>query len=292
MNNELSPKEIDALIHLLDDTDDEVFSHVRGRIITLGESVIPQLEEVWENSFNHLLQTRIEDIIHRIQQDSLSLRLSRWVENGGISLLEGAMLIARYQYPDLDEKPILRQLMILKKDMEVELKEKMTPIQQVKMLNHVLFDMHGFTSNKVAFHAPANNFINNVLDSKRGNPLSLAIVYIILCEYLDIPVKGVNLPEHFILAYLGKPVSVLPEDERHNEVMFYINPFSKGTVFSKREIDTFLTQLKIARRPEFYKPCSNIHIIQRLLNNLIFAYEGMGYHHKVEELKALRQIVA
>lgn len=290
---DLSENEIKALIQLLDDTDDEVYNHIKHRIITLGENVIPQLEEVWETSFNHLVQTRIEDIIHLIQQDNLKEKLKKWKENGGSDLLEGAILIAKYQYPDLSVKPIIRQLELISKDIESKIVDKLTPVQQVKLINHILFDVHGFSSNKVAFHAPANNFLNNVLESKKGNPLSLAIVYIILCEKLKIPVLGVNLPEHFILAYLGSPKSQLNEDlEEYKEVMFYINPFSKGTIFSKREIDTFLNQLKIAQRPEFYKPCSNVQIVQRLLNNLIFTYEGMGYHQKVEELKALRQIIS
>lgn len=289
MNEALSNKEIEALIHLLDDTDEEVYSHVKERIIDLGEPVIPQLEEAWEHSFNHLLQERIEDVIHVIQFDGLAARLAKWKEEGELDLWEGVVLIARYQYPDLDEPDLRRQLELIRRDVEKELKPGMKPLEKVRVINHVLFDIYGFTSNKTHFHSPPNNYINNVLESRKGNPLSLSVVFAVLAQSLGMPVYGVNLPEHFILAYMN---TNREEPVPAEQVLFYVNPFSKGAIFSKREIDTFLNQLKIAHRPEFYEPCSNARILQRMLNNLIFAYEGMGYKYKVEELKELRQIVS
>jgi regulator of sirC expression with transglutaminase-like and TPR domain len=291
MPDTLSDKEIEALIRLLDDSDEEVYTHVKDRIITLGEPVIPQLEEAWEHSFNHILQTRIEDIIHKIQLDSLIGKLSNWREEGSTDLLKGALLVARYQYPDLEEEPYYRQLELIKKDILAESQEKMTPVEQIKVINHVLFDVFRFSGNKASFHAPPNNYINSVLESKKGNPLSLSIVYLVVAQSLNIPLAGVNLPEHFVLGYIGQGRrNALGELEQ--PISFYINPFSKGTIFSKREIDTFLSQLKISPQPEFYRPCSNRQIILRMINNLIFAYEGMGYKHKADELKQLRQIVS
>jgi hypothetical protein len=77
------------------------------------------------------------------------------------------------------------------------------------------------------------------------------------------------------------------EGEVGSNVLFYINPFSKGAVFSKREIDAFLKQLKLDNLEMFYEPCSNLEIIKRLLRNLITSYEKLGYPDKSKELKAL-----
>ena len=95
-----------------------------------------------------------------------------------------------------------------------------------------------------------------------------------------------NLPEHFILAYRDEyTLRVTPDDEE--PILFYINPFSKGAVFSRREIDTFLKQLKLEPNRIFYESCSNVEIIQRQLRNLITAYEKLGYPNKVDDLKEL-----
>jgi hypothetical protein len=73
--------------------------------------------------------------------------------------------------------------------------------------------------------------------------------------------------------------------------LFYVNPFSKGSIFGKAEVDAFLKQLKLEPRALFYEPCSNKEIIKRLLRNLIASYEKLGYPDKSKELKLLLDIL-
>ena len=72
-------------------------------------------------------------------------------------------------------------------------------------------------------------------------------------------------------------------------ILFYINPFSKGLIFNQKDIDSFLKQLNLEPEAKYYLPCSNIEIIKRSLNNLIFSYEKLGYLEKVQELKELEK---
>ncbi len=168
----------------------------------------------------------------------------------------------------------------------------LTALEKVRVLNHIIFEVHGFSGNTTNFHAPQNSYINNVLDSKRGNPLSLSILYTIIAQSLEIPIYGVNLPEHFILAYATEKTDLpVPINSKDEKVMFYINPFSKGTVFGKNEVDSFLRQLKVKAIPSFYEPCSNIDMIRRLINNLSFAYEKLGYPDKVNDIRRLQKAI-
>lgn len=295
----MNTKEIDALINLIDDPDEEIYLRVRERIVSYGEGVIPQLENIWElNSFGVEFQQRIEDIIHIIQFDSVYNSLGRWARDGGKNLFEGAMLIARYQYPDLDETEAKRELQKIRQDVWLEINDELTALEKIKVFNHIIFDVHGFRGNKKNFHAAQNSYINTVLESKKGNPLSLSILYIVIAESLDIPIYGVNLPNHFLLAYIDKynimkliDGSFDPNDET-NDVLFYVNAFSKGTIVHKSEITSYLEQLKLDKKTEFYMPCDNITILIRLLNNLIYSYDRLGYPEKVQELKKLHQSVA
>jgi regulator of sirC expression with transglutaminase-like and TPR domain len=241
---------------------------------------------VWENTFNNALQSRIEDIIQTIQFNSTQEELKLWTATGGIDLLQGTLLIARYQYPDLDEDSIRHQIELIRKDVWLELNPNLTAFEKVRVINHILFDVYNFTGNTSNYHAPQNSYINNVLESKRGNPLLLSILYSCIAQGLNIPIYGVNLPEHFILAYRDE-YTLRENDEEEEPILFYINPFSKGAVFSRREIDTFLKQLKLEPNRIFYESCSNVEIIQRQLRNLITAYEKLGYPTKVEDLKKL-----
>lgn len=288
----MNEKDISALISLLDDPDEEIFHHIRQQLLSYGNPVIPFLEKEWENSFESIIQTRIENIIHNIQFNDTFNNLQDWVKDGGKDLLAGFLLIARYQYPDLDEEPIHKEIEQIRNDAWLELNPRLTALEKVRVLNHIIFEVHGFSGNTTNFHAPQNSYINNVLESKRGNPLSLSILYTIIAQGLDIPVYGVNLPEHFILAYATEKTDLpVPINSKDEKVMFYINPFSKGTVFGKNEVDSFLKQLKVKPIPSFYEPCTNIDMMRRVVNNLSYAYEKLGYPEKVRDIRKLQKAI-
>ena len=275
-----------AMILLLEDPDEFVFTEISTQLLSMGNEVIPALENIWESTFNNTLQSRIEDIIQKIQFNTICEELKLWAATGGIDLLQGTILIARYQYPDLDVEAIRNQIEMIRKDIWLELNPNLTAFEKVRVINHILFDVYNFTGNTSNYHAPQNSYINNVLESHRGNPLLLSILYSCVAQGLNIPIYGVNLPEHFILAYRDEFI-IRDSDEEEEPILFYINPFSKGAVFSRREIDTFLKQLKLEPNRIFYESCSNVEIIKRQLRNLITAYEKLGYPNKVVDIKEL-----
>lgn len=287
--NEMSLKEVIALITLLDDPDEQIYSQVKERFVTLGPPAIPHLETAWENSFDAIMQKRIESIIHTIQFETLQKALKNWALNEQDDLLKGMLILSHYQYPDLDEGKIRKQMAQIKQDVWLELSEDLTALEKVKILNHILFEVHQFSGNITNYHAPQNSFINNVLESKKGNPLMLSVVYMLVCKELNIPVYGINLPQHFVLAYLNDYANLMDVNNKSlsNNILFYINPFSKGLMFNQKDIDQFLKQLNLEPESKYYLPCSNVEIMKRCLNNLIFSYEKLGYLEKVEELKML-----
>ena len=169
----MTKNEIKALISLLDDPDQEVARHVEERLVSLGEAAIPSLEEVWEESLDPEAQTKIEDLIHQLQFDGLQARLRTWKETGGEDLLEGLWLVSSYQYPDVDYGAITRQMEQIYYEAWLHIKPDMHPYDQVKALNHVMFRVFKFSANSKNFHSPANSMLNLVLESRRGNPLTL-----------------------------------------------------------------------------------------------------------------------
>lgn len=286
-------QELDALINLLDDPDEGIYGHVKDKIISFGEGVIPVLEEAWEsNSFGLLFQSRVEEIIHSIQFEQIYDALKIWANDGANDLLEGAILIARYQYPDLDLEKLTTSIEQYVQDVWIELNNNLTALEQVKIINHILYDVHRFSGNTVNYHAPQNSYLNNVLETKKGNPLSLSILYSVIAQRLDLPIYGVNLPKHFILAYVDKMslLAGIPLNEAN--ILFYVNPFSRGGVFSRKEIDYFLRQLKLKDDQAYFQPCSNLDIIKRMFENLIQSYEKLGYPDKVRDIRKLAEALS
>ena len=276
----MEESKIKALISLLDDEDSEIISQVEKEIMSLGESIIPYLETEWEHNFNPLVQKRIEELIHTLHFELLKVRLAKWKEDGGKDLLEGMWLLATFQYPDLDYAKLKRDIEQLYYETWLELKNDLLPFDQVKILNNVLFTTMKFSANTKNFHSPSNSMINVVLETRKGNPISLCVVYMLVAQKLKMPIYGVNLPNLFILTYKSK------------DTQFYINAFNKGLIFSKADIDNYISHLNLTPADIFYQPCTNIDIITRALRNLIVSFEKLGDSSKVEEIKTLLRSVA
>ncbi|MEY3917964.1 MAG: hypothetical protein RLZZ132_299 [Bacteroidota bacterium] len=267
---------IKAMIHLLDDSDQEVVSMVEQQIRTLGPSIIPVLESEWETeSLNPILQSKIENLIHDFQWQSVKTRLQVWKESGGMDLLEGMWILATYRYPDYSFNDLKVEMDQLYYEVWPQMREDLHPMDQVKVLNSVMFEQLKFGPNSKNFHAANNSFINNVLSSKKGNPISLCVIYMWIAQKLGLPIYGVNLPNLFVLTYKQKGLQ------------FYINVFNKGLIFNKIDIDNYIAQLNLTPNEIYYNPCSNLEIIRRVLRNLLMAYEKAGELDYKEELTEL-----
>ncbi len=275
---------LNALFNLLDEPDETAYSLIRKQIVLRRADTISRLEHALENNFDELVQERVQSLLRELRQEKLFIELSNWVHTDSSDLLKGFLLVTQTEFPKLDEERIAIKIEQLKMDIWIELNENLTAFETVKVMNHMLFDIHNFDGNHSDLSAPQNSYINSLLESKKGSPLSLGMLFIILAQKLGLPVYGVNLPQHFILAYLhGTGI----ENPTESDVLFYINPFNKGAVFTRREIELFIGQMKIQPEKSFYTPCSNTDIIRRLINNLIFSYNHSGFSEKAEDLETL-----
>ncbi|MDB5025696.1 MAG: hypothetical protein JWP78_3451 [Mucilaginibacter sp.] len=283
----IDPIEINSLIRLLDDPDQEIFEHIHNKLISYGSEVIEYLESAWEQAFDPIQQERIADLVHEIQFGIVKEDLKLWYQGGAFDLLQGVLTINKYQYPDLDEQKVINQIEAIKRDIWLQMIYNGSPAEQVKLINHVFYNIHGFSGNTSNHQDPQNSYLNQVLEIKKGNQISLAIIYSIIAQKLDIPVYGVNLPQHFILAYVDET----QESEFEGGILFYINAFNKGFIFGRRDVDMFLKQLNLKSEKQFYEPCSNADIVRRVLRNLISAYENLGSTEKVAELNELLKIL-
>lgn len=278
-----NPK-ISALIKLLDEPDDKTYQIIREKIWSFGTEALSPLEKAWETDFNPLVQERIVEIRRNLQRTALAAELAAWVKTSSSDLLKGYLLVTKLNTPDLDEKAIATRIEEIRKDVWLELHENLTALENVKVLNHILFGIHLFEGNKINPVLPANSWLDTFLETRLGSPLSLGMLYIIIAEKLGLPITGVSLPQHFILAYLADSRLTDPASD---QVLFYINPFNQGAVFTRREIELFIRQLKIKTDSSFFAPCTNTEVIRRLINSLIFACNKTGDTDKTEDLEYL-----
>ncbi len=284
--------ELLAKIQLLDEPDESLYSKIKESIINDGIDAIPLLEEVWSKSLDPLVQERIEEIIKTIQFIKLTQELNEWKYTGGKDVIYGAYLVAKFLYADLSWANVEKKIDQIKKEVWLELNQNLTALEKIRLLNHIFYDVYGFSANMLQPNSPQNYFINNVLDTKKGNAISLAIIYVGIAQRLNLSVFGVDLPKNYIACYVDH-ISAFEAfgDNLNNAVLFYINPFNRGGVFGRKEIDFFLKQAKIKPISEYYTPASNLKVIQRLISNLTITYEQMGFIEKANELNNLLNIL-
>lgn len=287
----MSREEIQALIQLLDDPSEEVSQTVTRNLLDQGSDILPDLEAAWEGSIDIDHQERLINLIQEIQQKTSHQMMKEWIRSGASDLLTGVYILARYQYPDLEYQEIEDPLEKIIRDVWLELNNNLTALEKVRILNHILFEVNGFSRNSSDFYSPRNSFINQVLETRKGNPISLAVVYSVVAQRLGLPIYGVNLPKNFILAYKDEMVSGIDFEELSEDILFYINPYNKGSVLGRKEIDYFLKQQGIQPQPSHYLPCTNTEIIIRMLHNLINAFRRTGQEEKARQFAEILDMI-
>jgi regulator of sirC expression with transglutaminase-like and TPR domain len=289
----MNEAELRSLVALLDDDDPEVFSHIEEKLLSYGTGVIPFLEEEWGELKDLIHQQRLENIIHQLQFNKLFSEFVEWEKSEEQDLLHGVYLVCKYRFPEYQKQQLINIIEKLRLDVWLEMNYELSPYEKVRIINYIFYQVHGFKGNLDNYHDPANSFINQVLESKKGNPILLATIYLLIAQKLNIPIYGVNLPQHFVLAYLeefGKSNVAMRFNDieemanKNGEVIFYINAFNGGAIFTKSNLEQFLQQIQIEARQDFLKPCSNLDIVKRILRNLASSYEKLSKPAKQKEI--------
>lgn len=285
------------MVSLLDDPDPGIHLRVQQDLDALGVHAVAQLEELWIQAEEVKERRSLEKVIHRLQWNNIQCHLTAWLEGDRSDLLSALCIIARYQYPNLDEQAVRQTLQAIRIEVWMGLNEQMTALEQVRHLNFVLFRVHKFRGNTDEYLNPNNNFINKVLETRKGNPLMIGLVYMLIAQKLDLPIYGVNLPQHFVLAYLeqgsysGQNKTEDFQQESCRRPLFYINAFNMGSVFGKRDLDQFLRMVHVEPKDQFYRACTNTEILLRLCANLESSYRDAEEFHKISEIKKLTQLI-
>ncbi len=284
-------REINALFTLIDDPDQEVFSTVSEKISSFGKAIIPNLENLWENTFSQDVQERIENLIHRLHYADLINDFTEWDESSYHDLLVGALLVAKYHYPDLQSAPVLQDIEKIRKNVWLELNNFLTPLEQANVISSILYNYYSLKGNEVDYSIKDDFFLNKVLLRRKGNSITNGIIYQVLCNLLDINAKIINIPRHFIIAFYHSdynPDSVIgqPQDNIH----FFVDATS-GQAYSHLDIEKYLKEMNTVSKPMYYKPLSNKRIIRVLLEELSNCYEKPTEIDKKNEVLALVEIL-
>ncbi len=283
-------KEIKALLHLIDDPDEDVYTTVSEKILSFGKEIIPNLEHLWENIHDEEAQERIETLIHRVHYRELTADFVQW-KNNPVDLMTGALTVARYTYPDLQPQQIWQEIEKLRRNIWLELNSYLTPIETINVVNSILFNYYKQKGAEISYEHPDQFLLNKTLETKKGNAIGNGIVYLILCELLDIPVRAVNIPRQFLLGYFDDQYELLnPAGHPSEKIKFYVDALT-GQMYSHKDIEAYLKRLSVPPVPTYFRPLNNKKVIQFLLKELCKCYDNESDLYKMDELTSLANIL-
>jgi len=283
-------KEIKALLHLIDDPDEDVYTTVSEKILSFGKEIIPNLEHLWENIHDEEAQERIEMLIHRVHYRELTADFVQW-KNNPVDLMTGALTVARYTYPDLQPQQIWQEIEKLRRNIWLELNSYLTPIETINVVNSILFNYYKQKGAEISYEHPDQFLLNKSLETKKGNAIGNGIVYLILCELLDIPVRAVNIPRQFLLGYFDDQYELLnPAGHPSEKIKFYVDALT-GQMYSHKDIEAYFKRLSVPPVPTYFRPLNNKKVIQFLLKELCKCYDNESDLYKMDELTLLANIL-
>ncbi len=273
---------IKALLQLLDDPDSDVFQCIEDELLKENSGIIPELEEAWEMAENEVCQFRIENLINRIRVRETFKKLKTWTRLPEPALLDGYILASLYHNPDMNEERIRRTVEEIRKKVWIELNNSLTSIEKITVVNHVLFNEYNFRIITDEPYLPRYCFISQVLESRMGNPISVALIYNIIAQTAGLPVKFVDLPRNPLLAYIDRRVAAKVHPPGvETDVLFYINPSNKGSITGRRELEYFLRKLNYDMTSTTLEASSSLRFLIRLLEITERSYEMSGQTEKV-----------
>ena len=176
-----------------------------------------------------------------------------------IDLARASLAIAQSEYPDLDVERYLRKIDDIAVQVRNRAGEHADAPRLIATLNFVLFTIEGLRGNAADYYDPKNSFLNEVMERKRGIPISLSVLYIEVGRKAGLDLFGVSFPGHFLVKFASSGEDVV------------IDPFHRGAILSHEELQQRLDQVyggKVELEKNFLAPASKKQILTRMLANL------------------------
>lgn len=275
--NSLTDKEtseIRSLITLMDDEDESVYATVRERLLSYHHAALPFIPFMEEQS--GIAAKRLNEIRDLILRSVIKeqLRSVKRLPNGDIDLEDGVFVLARYRYQDLDPVQYTEQL----NQYAAELKETLSSITDRSELFRKIItffvDEKGFTGNRDDYFSDENHYVNRVMDTKIGIPITLSVIYLLIGKRINLPLHGIGLPGHFVLRYSPAPGQNI-----------YFDPFNNGKVLTTADCEELVRNLGFNFMEEYLQPVSNRQILERILRNIILMLEKRQEKERVETIR-------
>jgi len=287
---EVNASEFEALTRLFDDPDAMVSSTVRTKLLSYGAMTAPSLRALYEQTTlemlpNTLTQELLLGVLHEYQSRALKglvgMIKAAAEHNGDIDLERAVVGLSQFGYPETDAVFVQERLdaLALRTHALFVKAQKHNELSLLLSINQAFFEEYGFRPTPDEdYYSPDNSYVHAMLQSKRGIPISLSALYLLVAERAGVPLHGIGMPSHFLVY--------------HPELDVYIDTFNNGAFLTEKDCKKFIQDSGLLFDPSMLAPVSNLAILLRMIRNLIFAYNRIAYSrpHAEWEVTALQEV--
>lgn len=275
----LSEKEMRTLVGLLDDEDPRSLDLVRGEILKIGKPILPFLDDLRASCSSDLTR-RVDTVISELRTRDLHDEFKRLAGSPDCDLETGVWLISRIGFPGVRPAVYMGWLDKVAGSVRKALPMAADAYTTMQQLNIHLFQELGFEGNETRYYDPENTYLNRVIETRRGIPVSLSVLYLLISKRLGLPVHGVGTPGHFLVGY-----------RESSQSRFFIDPFHHGRLLGTQDVRRMLVRNGYEFRPEYLQACAPRDILARMLRNLISVYHKSGAADRAESISGLMDIL-
>jgi len=283
--------EISALFKLIDDPDEEVFNTISDRLLNYGSPIIPDLEHLWENTLDEATLERIEMMIYKLRLQDLKDAFVEWKSKPDPSLFEGALLVTKFQFPELATDSLRHQMEKIRRNIWLELNNYLTPLEQANVIRNILFSYYQIKGVEVNYEKPEEFLISAPLQSKKGNAIANTLLYAELCQQLEIQAQFINIPKQCIIAFYASdwdPEEIVANPQEF--IQFYVEG-TTGNAFSQKDLDQYMIRSNIEPKNSYYKALSNVKIIKKHLLEFAKCFNSPILQYKQKDLTDIANLL-
>ncbi|MDF3057100.1 MAG: hypothetical protein K0R17_1315 [Rariglobus sp.] len=253
----------EAVLALLDDPSPTVRKALLAHFSAQGEPARIFLESL-ANGGSRLLSTHARGYLEELKFTDPVSEFRDFIRSLNYELETGALLLTRTVFPNLDVGLSCQRLDDLAARCRELIAEPLSVREKCRIINRVLFHENGFRGNLEHYTDPLNSFLPIVLERRKGIPLSLSIVYLLVAQRLGIDLEPVALPGHFMVGcYL-------------EDAPLFIDPFEQGAFRSPEEVFAFVKAGPIAPKISDLAPATVREVLCRSCRNLVHHYTAAG----------------
>lgn len=275
----VNERQIRALIRLLSDEDERVVRTISGKLIDIGPSAVPLLQEAEIEQPE--MADRLLSVLEEIRGSNLESELTQLavLPDGTMDLEQGAFLVARYAYPALTVSSYARQLDEMAQEVQAQLGSRASGEETIKTLNRYLFTEQGFKGNTKNYYELENSYLNCVIDRRTGIPISLSILYLLIGKRMSLTMYGIGMPGHFLVKY---------ESDRYK---VFVDCFNGGALLTEKNCQRFLTEAGYGFDEKYLLHSPVRAILSRMIKNLLAIYTKLDEPLKKARLTKFIEIL-